>query len=86
MANKFGRDYNFTPSLCAKIHLWAKIQYVCAVDTDQACNKKRTGGNILQCMKRAQNKTKIVQWRLLPFLCQYKWLIRAEKLRNTGEV
>ena len=27
----FGRDYNFTRSLCAKIHLWAKIQGVYAL-------------------------------------------------------
>ena len=34
-------------------------------DIDQAVDEKSTDVNILHCMKRAQNKIKIVFWRLL---------------------
>ena len=41
------------------------IKMSACIDIDRACDLKRTEGNRLHCTKRAQNKTKIVQWRLL---------------------
>ena len=40
---------------------WSMLRSV----NERACDYKRFEGNILHCTKRTQNKTKIVQWRLL---------------------
>ena len=62
----FGRDYNF----CAKIHLWVKIHFESILRHSQLLcilTSFIIEGNIINCLKKTQNKTKILQWRLLGF-------------------
>ena len=35
------------------------------LDIEQGCDQKRTEGNILHCMKKTRDKTRIGQWRLV---------------------